>query len=178
MTEEALLTALLIFFLRVLNNGIGTVRLVMLARGQRFLTAVLGFFEAFIFAVTVAGVVTDLTNWLNMLAYCGGFAVGSYLGMAIESRFITSYVSVNAIVNEGGQEIAQALRQGGYGVTLTQGEGLKGPVHIVRSVVQRRDVPKLIDIINETHPHAFVAVEEERVVHRGYIRAGRNQPTM
>lgn len=89
-TTDALLTAGLIFVLRVINNGIGTIRLISLARQQRALTVTLGFFEAMIFAVTIAGVVADLTNVLNMLAYCGGFSVGAYIGMMIESRFITS----------------------------------------------------------------------------------------
>src|SRR5688572_11993953 len=110
MTSEAVLTALLIFALRVLNVGIGTVRLVIVTRNQRLLASSLGAVEAFIFAVTMASVVSDLTNAINMLAYCGGFAVGSYLGMIFESRFITSYMSVNVIMHHLGHEVAQALR--------------------------------------------------------------------
>jgi uncharacterized protein YebE (UPF0316 family) len=179
MTTEALITAGLIFFLRVLNSGIGTVRLVMLARGRRTLTVFLGFFEALTFAVTVAGVVTDMSNILNMMAYCFGFATGAYLGMTLEARFITSYMAVNVVSALYGHEIAVALRECGYGVTETIGEGLKGQVTMLRSIVSRRDVPRVVEIITEHHPDAFVSIEEARTVQRGWLRHTlKNQPTI
>lgn len=174
MTSEALLTAFLIFFLRVLNVGIGTVRLVIVTRQQRILASALGFIESLIFAITMASVVTDLNNIVNLIAYCGGFAVGSYLGMIFEARFITSYMSVNVITHHNGHDIALALREAGYGVTETFGEGRDGEVTMLRSVVLNREVPKLLHIIRQTCPDAFVAVEQARSVQRGYIRATRS----
>jgi len=110
-TPETLVGALLIFSLRVLNNSISTIRLITLARQQRLLTAFLGFFEALTFAITVAGVVTDLENVLNMFAYCFGFAVGGYVGMSLERWLITSYSIVNVFSAVRGHEVALALRE-------------------------------------------------------------------
>ena len=73
-TQEAILSALFIFGLRVFNSAIGTMRLVVVARGQRWLTSILGFIEALIFAFVTANVVTDLSNMLNLVAYCGGLS--------------------------------------------------------------------------------------------------------
>ncbi|CAG1006809.1 hypothetical protein ANRL2_04641 [Anaerolineae bacterium] len=179
MPADPVLTAALIFFLRVVNSGIGTVRLIMLARQRRALTVVLGFFEALTFAITVAGVVTDLSNVPNMLAYCFGFAAGAYLGMTIEARFITSYMIVNVVSASYGHDIALALRNGGYGVTETVGEGLNGKVTMLRSIVNRRDVPGVVSIVTKHHPEAFVSVEEARTVQHGWLRRSvRNQPTL
>ncbi len=179
MTEEALFTALLIFALRVVNNAIGTVRLVTLARGMRWLTAILGFFEALIFAVTISGVVTDLTNILNLIAYCGGFSVGAWVGMALEARFVTTFVIVNVFASKNGHEIALALRQQGYGVTEMEGEGHAGDVTMLRSVTSHRDVPRISTIVKQIAPDSFVAVEQVRSVQGGWIRHGtRNQPTV
>ena len=177
MTTEAITFALILFGLRVLNNAIGTIRLIVMNRQQRGLAAVMAFFEAGLFAYTVANVVTDLTNVLNLFAYCGGFAVGNWLGMALESRFITSYMTVNVITPARGHEIALALREHGFGVTETVGEGRDGKVTMLRSVVTHRDVPRLLDLVRTTHPEAFVAVEEARTVQRGWMRAVRNQQT-
>jgi len=176
-TTETLALATLIFGLRVLNNSISTIRLITLARQQRFITAFLGFFEALIFAVTVAWVVTDLTNLLNMFAYCFGFSVGGFVGMWLESRLITSYSIVNIFANQKGHEIAQALRSHGFGVTETLGEGLKGEVTMLRSVVTRRDLARVMDIVQNAQPDAFVAVEEARTVARGYISGIRRLRT-
>lgn len=176
LTQATILTALLIFGLRVLNNTISTLRVALLARQERVLTTVLAFFEALIFAITVGSVVRDLSNVLNLGAYCFGFALGSYIGLRLEARLITSYVSVHVVMQSGGQELAANLREHGYGVTMTKGEGLNGKVVMLRSVVERRDARRIISLVNETAPDAFMSVEEARTVHRGYIHPVRNQP--
>lgn len=175
LSADALLFAGLIFLLRILNTGIGTIRLVIVTRQQRLLAAALAFIEALLFAVTISGVAADLNNLANLFAYCFGFSVGNYLGMLIERRFITSYMTVNVISHEKGHEIALALRDKGFGVTETVGEGKDGAVTMLRSVVQNRDVPKILGVVRSTHIDAFVAVEEARAVHRGWIKASRNQ---
>ncbi|MFO7320769.1 MAG: DUF5698 domain-containing protein [Chloroflexota bacterium] len=173
MTTEAILAALVIFVLRVANNAISTIRVVLITRQQRLLASVLGFIESLVFAVTITSVVTDLSNWLNLVAYSAGFSVGAYLGMFIEARFITSYMTVNIISKERGHEIAVALRDAGFGVTETAGEGRDGQVTILRSVVLNREVPRLMDVIRATHEDAFVAIEQARHIQRGYLRASR-----
>ncbi|MDL1901070.1 DUF2179 domain-containing protein, partial [Anaerolineae bacterium CFX9] len=171
LTPEAILTALLILSLRILNNAVATVRLVTLARGKRLITGVLGFFESLIFAITVGSVVTDLGNVLNMVAYCLGFSLGTWLGMTLEGRFITGHMIVNVFTHGNARDVAQALRELGFGVTETIGEGLHGEVKMLRIVANRRDVRHLLDQVNRLDPSAFVAVEEARSVHRGTIRA-------
>lgn len=174
LSTDALLLAALIFCLRILNTGIGTVRLVIVTRQKRVLAAALAFFEALLFAITISSVATDLNNIMNLLAYCGGFSVGNYVGMVIERRFITSFMTVNVVCSDRGHEVAKALREHGFGVTETLGEGKDGTVTLLRSVVVNREVPKMVDIIRGTHSEAFVAVEEARAVHRGWIRAARS----
>lgn len=174
LSTDALLLAGLIFALRIINTGIGTVRLVVVNRQQRLLAAVLAFFEALLFAITISSVATDLDNLMNLIAYCGGFSVGNYVGMVIERRFITSFMTVNVICSDRGHEIATALREHGYGVTETLGEGKDGTVTMLRSVVVNREVPRMLHLIRSAHAEAFVAVEEARAVHRGWVRAARS----
>ncbi len=170
MTSEGLLFAVFLFGLRVLNNAIGTVRLILITRDKRFLAAVLAFLEALIFAVVIANVVSDLSNIPNMLAYCGGFAVGGYVGMAIESRFITSYVVATVIASTLGHPMAIALRERGFGVTETLGEGKDGTVTMLRCVLSRRDVSDFLAVVRQVYPDAFVSVEEARAVQHGWLR--------
>jgi len=172
-TVEALLGAGLIFLLRVLNYAISTVRTVAISRGRRGLSSILAFIEAFLFAVVIASIVQDITeNWLNLLAYCLGAAAGGWVGMVIEARFITGYMSVSIIAHHAdrGHDIAIALRDGGFGVTETIGQGLTGPVTMLRSVIMKRDVANLLKITRAIDPEAFVAVEEARAIHRGWLK--------
>jgi uncharacterized protein YebE (UPF0316 family) len=174
-TLDGILLAVAIFALRVLNNAMGTVRIVVITRQQRWLAAVMAFFEALIFAVVIANVVNDLSNILNLVAYCGGFAVGSYVGMAIEARFITSYMTATIISAGKGHEIALALRNGGFGVTETLGEGRDGVVTMLRCVCIRREVGDLMNIVRAVEPEAFVSVEEARAIQHGWVRNARGQ---
>ncbi len=176
-SPDTLLFAGLLFVLRILNTSIGTIRLVVVTRQQRLLAAALAFIEAFLFAVTISSVATNLSNVLMLIAYCGGFSVGNYVGMVIERRFITSFMTINVVSSEKdkGHDIADAMRALGHGVTITMGEGRDGEVTMLRSVVNNREVPKLLELIRDTHPDAFVAVEEARAVHRGWVRAARTQ---
>jgi uncharacterized protein YebE (UPF0316 family) len=168
-TPEILLGAALLFTLRVLNNAIGTVRLITLSRQRRTITFILSFFESLIFAVTIAVVVTDLTNLINLTAYCTGFAVGSWVGMVLEARLITSYMIVNIFAAQKGHEIAVAVRERGFGITETVGKGRDGDVIMLRSVVQKRDLNRLLEVIHSQNENAFIAVEEARSVERGWL---------
>jgi uncharacterized protein YebE (UPF0316 family) len=169
-TLDMVVLSVTIFALRVLNSAVGTVRLVVMARERRILTAVLGFIEALIFAFVTANVVTDLSNWLNLAAYCGGFSVGTYVGMALEARYVTSYVRVNIIASDKGREIAQKLRELGHGVTEVQASGGTGDVTMLNSVILRRYSAELLKAVYDINPKAFVTLEEARSVQHGWMR--------
>lgn len=170
-TVDMLLAAGAIFLLRVLNYAISTIRMVAITRGRRLLASALAFVEAFLFAVVIASIVTDISsNVLNLVAYCLGAAAGGWVGMVLESRFITSYLTVSIIphIKEAGHAIAVALREGGYGVTETMGEGLEGAVTLIRSVVSKRDMQSVLAITKQVDANAFVSVEETQAIYRGW----------
>lgn len=168
-----LINIVLIFLLRVLNYAIGTIRLVLITRGMRLLAASLAGIEALIFAVVIAGVVNDLDNIPNLIAYVFGAGVGSWIGMVLETKLIRSYTIVNVFANQGGLEITEALRQAGYGVTTTISQGRDGEVLTLRSVIDRRNVKTFMKAVHEINPNAFIAIEEARGVERGWLGVGR-----
>jgi uncharacterized protein YebE (UPF0316 family) len=170
LTQDAVILALVIFVLRVFNSAVGTIRLVVMARGRFWLTAVLGFIEALIFAWVTANVIADLSNMLVLFAYCAGFSLGIYVGMAIEARFVTSYVKVNIITRNGGHEMALRLREMGHGVTEIHGEGGTGEVTMLSSVVLRVHVPEVLKFVYKEQPQAFVTLEETRSMQHGWLR--------
>jgi uncharacterized protein YebE (UPF0316 family) len=173
-TQDALFLASLIFMLRIVNSAVGTIRLVVMARGQRLLVTVLSFIEAFIFAYVTANVITDLSNVLNLVAYCGGFALGVYFGMVLETRFVTSYLKISIITPTNGHDIALILRENGYGVTELHGEGGAGKVVMITCVVHRADAPRVTKLVYAVNPDAFVTMEEARRVEHGWLRTLRH----
>jgi len=172
---DGLLLALAIFFMRVFNYAVSTLRLVSISRGQRLWAAVLAVIEAFIFAVVIAGVVQDLENIPNLTAYCLGAAGGSWLGMELEARLVKSYVIANVFAAEAGQTLAEKLRDAGYGVTSTISEGRDGIVVTLRSVLNKREMQAFNKVVNQYAPNAFVVVEEARGIRQGWLGVGRGK---
>lgn len=169
LTPEVIGFALLIFLLRVFNYAISTIRTVFIARGMRMGAAVIAFFEALIFAVVIARVVSDLSDMVVLMAYCLGASAGSYLGMVIEARFVTSYSNVTIIAPKFGKEIAKKLHESRFGCTMTKGEGRDGEVAILHTSLLSRQVPHLIELVQEVNPDAFIDISSVSNVHRGWI---------
>lgn len=176
MILEAVLLAVTIFLLRVLNYAVGTVRLVAIARDRRMVAATLAFLEALIFAVVIANVVNDLENFVNLMSYCLGASVGSYVGMMLDARLITSYMSVNVVSTTQGHTIATRLRESGHGVTETIGRGQGGEVTLINSVVNKKDVPSVLEVVHAVDPKAFVTMGEAAAIEQGWLRARKFNP--
>lgn len=173
MNIEEILFLILLFCLRVTNNAIGTVRMIVTANGRRNLSLVLAFIESLIFAYAAGKVLTDLENIPKMVVYAAGFAVGGYVGILIEEKFVKGYATVNIISIQHGHDIAVKLREAGFGVTEATGEGGQGNVTMVMSVVLRQDTGHVIELARQVDPDAFVTVEAARTAQRGYVRSVR-----
>jgi len=87
------LLPVLIFFARVLDVSIGTMRIVFLSRGMRLMAPVFGFFEVLIWLIAISRIMGNLTSWVNYVAYASGFAAGNYVGMYLENRLAMGLLS-------------------------------------------------------------------------------------
>jgi uncharacterized protein YebE (UPF0316 family) len=170
MELSVVLTAVLIFGLRVLGNMVTTVRLVLLVRGQKLMVTVLAMFESLIFALALGTVVKDLNNVMNLIAYCTGFATGGYLGMELERRLIQRFVAVRVFSPHKSHELALAIREAGFGATESWGQGAEGRVGMVEAVVGHQQVRAVTLIVQGVDGNAFVTLEELRGISHGYFR--------
>lgn len=158
------LVPFLIFFARILDVSLGTVRMITVISGHRFVSAALGFVEVLIWVLAVGGAVEHLDNPVAVLAFAGGFAVGTLVGMTIENRLAIGFRVVRVINPQPALNLAGSLRSEGYAATRLEGEDRVGPVEIVFVPVRRRAVPALLACIGLITPDAFLSVERaERV---------------
>lgn len=169
---DPILLPILIFCLRVLNNAVGTVRVIAMNDRQRWLGFALASLESLLFAYTAGVVLTDLENVPNLIAYMLGFAVGGYVGMEIEKRYLHIYNIVDITTEEdAAHTIAVLLRDEDYGVTEIHGEGARGRVMQLRVVVHHADMNAVLTCVRSVKPNAFITVEESRLIHGGWIRS-------
>jgi len=165
--------ALLIFLLRVIDVSMGTVRTTMIVRGHRVWAAVIGFFEVTIWILAIGQVLSNLDSIINVVFYSGGFAAGTVLGMWIGDRLALGHADVHVVSTKKGEEIADRLRQAGFGATLLRARGQSGPVSIINVTTSQRTVAEIIRLVNEVDATAFVTVDEARSVVRGYQRIAK-----
>jgi len=165
--------ALLIFGLRLVDVSLGTVRLIMINRGRRKIASVLGFVEVTIWVIAISQVITNLDNIFNILGYSGGFAAGTLVGMWIEDKLALGHVEISIFSTTQGQKIVRKLRQADYGVTELTGNGRSGIVKLITTIVPRRDVKNVFQLVNQTDPKSFIAVDDMKVVKRGYMHVAK-----
>ena len=170
-TFQSLLGALLIFFLRVGDMSLDTVRVLFVVRGRKKLAWVLGFFQALIFVIAISSVLSHLDNPLNVIGYAGGFATGNVVGMLIEERLAIGHLQVSIVSSMRGAAVAGALRDNGFAVTEIPARGKNGMVTMLSSSVLRKDLDQIETVVLEADPDAFITVEDVRPLRHGYWRA-------
>jgi len=143
----------------------------MAMRGRRLLAGLMGFVEVTIFLVAISQVVTNIGNWWNVIGYAGGFAMGTMVGITIENKLAIGLAEVDIISMGKGTEIAEALRDDGYGATEFLGAGHSKIVDMVKAVVRRKEVPSVIATTSTIDDEAFITVQEMQRAYRGRWRA-------
>lgn len=163
MVWEHLLMCVLIAAARVVDVSLGTLRMLAVMNGRRWLSWTLGFFEVFIWVMVVSHVIKNITweYWYYGVAYAFGFATGCWVGIAVEQRIAHGVQAVRVFTRRGG-EIAPILRGEGWGVTTFDGQGKDGPVEMLFITVKRRLVPRVVAIVRRVDPAAFYVVDDVR----------------
>ncbi len=169
LTWAALLSALIIFGLRVVDVSLATVRVLAIIRGQRLMAWALGFFQALVFVVAIRQIFANLDNIWNIVGYAAGFATGTVVGMWLEEKLAMGYTHMRVISPGRGEVLAGRLREAGYAVTEVAGRGRNGTVNILNLTVPRKQVPDVRRIVIDFDPKAFITMEDVRPVRRGYF---------
>lgn len=158
---------IMIFCARIVDVTMGTIRVIFISKGVRYLAPVIGFFEVIIWLLAIGQVMNNLTNAVSYIAYGAGFAAGTYIGMYIEEKISLGLTSVRIITKRDPQELMKYLRSHNYGVTTVDGEGATGKVKMIFTIIRRQDLAHVVGIIQQFHPNAFYSVEEVKSVAEG-----------
>ena len=154
------LDLVIIFVLRAIDVGMATVRIVLLSRGRKGAAAIIGFFECLIWVVAVSRVLTGLDDPLRMIAFAAGFAAGTYFGSVVEEWLAIGQTLIRVITSSEDPSVAPAIRDKGFGATVLNGDGRNGDVRVCFTVIPRKRVDELLELINEVAPDAYLTIED------------------
>jgi uncharacterized protein YebE (UPF0316 family) len=160
LSPTAWLIALGIFAARTINIALDTLRFMFSLRGKRTMSWVLGFVESVLFVMIIGQVLNNLSNPLNIIGYAAGFATGTVLGMAIEKRLAIGYTHFSIVSRSHSTEIADALRDEGYGVTEIPARGRESNFMLVDCHVRRKQADDVEVLALKIDPDAFITAEE------------------
>lgn len=165
-----LILPLLIVLARVVDVSMGTLKIILISRGNKTLAPVIGFFEVLVWLLAVTRIFENLDNWVCYVAYAFGFALGSYLGIKLEERLALGVQLIRIITRKDASVLTRTLRDAGYGVTYIPAEGSNGRVGILYSVVSRKNIRNVISLIQAHNPNAFYTIEDIRFVSQNLPR--------
>jgi len=171
LSPQAWLIAFGIFAARLVNIALDTLRFMFTLRGKQSLSWILGFAESVLFVVIIGQVLTNLENPLNIIGYAAGFATGNVIGMAIEKRLAIGFTHFSIISRDRSTEIADILRDEGYGVTEIPARGRESNFMLVDCHVRRKQSDEVEKLVLKVDPNAFITAEEVTPRRSGIWRA-------
>lgn len=157
----------LIFLARVADVSFGTIRLVFISRGLKYLAPIVGFFEILIWLMAIGQIMKNLSSPICYIAYAGGFATGNFVGMWIAEKLSLGVVLIRVVTQKDSSNLLDSLKKAEYGVTTIDGQGTEGQVKVIFTIVSRREVKTVTKLINQFNPHAFYSIEEVGFVEKG-----------
>lgn len=166
---DMLVWTLVIFVARVVDVALGTIRVYFIVRQKKALAALTGFLEVLIFILIVSRVIQDIQHLPYVLAYAGGFATGTLLGMYLTEKLSRQVVQVTVIYHEQSGDVEAALRQAGFGLTRYGGIGRDGSVRVLDVVCAAQGLADLIETVTRLDPSAFLYSQPLSGVRGGHV---------
>ncbi len=176
---QYIILPLIIFFARICDVSLGTLRIVFVSKGKKNIAPVLGFFEVFIWIVVISQILKNVDSIIGYLAYAGGYAAGNYIGMHIEERIALGTQLIKVFSSKDICVLQKRLIDAGFGTTIVEGDGSSGRVHILYAVIDRKTFDKVNQILLNFDPSIFYVIEDVRTVKSGiFPPSKRNRPYM
>ncbi|MCI8778893.1 MAG: DUF2179 domain-containing protein [Bacilli bacterium] len=160
-----------IFFARILDVSLGTVRTIFTVKGKSLIASLIGFIEICIwFTIVREALNTDETSLWIMVSYAAGYATGTYIGGKLSNKIIKTNFSVQVITSN--LKLAELLRGEGYAVSLIniQGQEEKTDKYMLFIEIRNKNLTHLKEFIRQNDDKAFVVVNETKFVQNGFIK--------
>lgn len=171
-----LLSCLKIFFCRIMDVTLGTIRTMLTVKGQKVFASLMGFCEVFIWYVVVKDAMTAEGPVLPIaIAYAAGFATGTFIGSFISGKVIKGKVIVQVITSGRDKSLLDAIRDDGFAITVIDvaASEYSGEKYMVLANVENNQLHHFQEFVRERDPKAFIFVQESKSTIGGYTRTAK-----
>ena len=161
-----------IFFGRIIDVTLGTVRSVLTIKEKVFYAALIGLFEVSIwFFVVRQALAVGEGGIFAGLSYAAGFAIGTLIGGQLSKLFIKGNVMLQ-IVTDKNDDMVAAIRGAGFGVSVVNvnGSDYSGEKYMLFCDIDKARLDELKKLAHRHDDSAFIMVQETKHVFNGFIK--------
>jgi len=162
-----------VFFCRIIDVSLGTIRTILTVRGKKTFAAAVGFVEIFIwFLIVREALNNDIGGLWVAIAYAGGFASGTFIGGYLADRFLGGIIGVQVVTSQRDDLLVEKIQQSGFGVSVLNinPSDFGDEKYMLIIEIRNENLKKLEKIIYEEDPNAFIIVRETKYTQNGFIK--------
>ena len=165
----------LIFFAKIIEVSISTMRIILIGKGFRTPGTILAIFEIFLWVFIASRVIMGIADApMKGIVYSLGFAAGVYIGSLLEQRLAVGKVLIHVIIDpEEGNELTQYLRHLGHGVTTLDGHGKDMDRMVLMMFANRKNKAQIIELVQSNYPKALIVSNDVSLIYGGYVSPWR-----
>lgn len=161
---------LIIFFAKILEVSLMTVRTVLITRGEKLFGSIIGFVEVIIWLYLISTVLVGINEEpIRMIVYSLGFASGNYIGSILEEKLALGLLTINVIVNEEhSEEVIEILRGMNIGVTVMNAEGKDNLKKVLIVFVKRKRKNEITKVIENMNKSCVISISDTKAIYGAY----------
>ncbi len=149
-----------IFLSKVIENALGTFRLIIVSNGKKIIGAILNAIISLIWIITTGLIVMKGFDIYKIFVFCFGCFLGSYLGSFLEEKFAFGTNMLLCITDDKKREqILLALKQNDFKATYTRAGDKNQIQNILFILLSRKKTQKALSIIKQYDENAFIISE-------------------
>ena len=163
---------LFIFFGKILEVSFGTLRIVLINRGERTVGSLIAIVEITLWLLIASSVLTGFKDdFLKGIVYALAFACGNYIGSWLDELFAFGLSSMQVVLPDlaSAKEAEACLRAKGLGVTAVDVHGRDNDHSMLIMTMQRKRLPEALAILEDQCNGAVVTVTDIKTQRGGYL---------
>jgi len=163
---------------RITDVSMATLRIILITKGLKKIAPLVAFCEVFIWVIVARQILSEHPNFVQLLAYCVGYTLGTYIGILIDNKLSLGKVIVRIITGKDCMELQQAIWDNKFGLTTVDAHGKDGELKLLFIVINRIDMDNLLGLIKKHNPHAFFTIENVQSANAGFFAKGGDEMSL
>lgn len=163
-----------IFFGKVLEVTFGTLRIVLINRGERTIGSMIAFVEISIWLIVASSVLAGFSeDFMKGVVYALAFAAGNYAGSWVDELLAFGLSSVQVIISDRQKAkcIMEALREKSFGVTALDVHGRDDDHQMLLMTIKRRRLNEVCTWLEKNCEGAVITISDVKNQKGGYMKS-------